>query len=312
MPLENQNENTKSQDRQNGGSQDSGTQDQKPSAKDGTLAEHAGLDTKTVWPETWRESAAGGDEKKLAQLKRFASPDKWADSHFSLVQRIATGEFRSNAPKPTGDDVKPEAVKAWKTERGLPADIADIKVPLPAGAKMEDLDEGAKARIGHFTKAFFDGDLTQAQVDHVMTQYNEYAEKEARDMAVADATQRDGLEDSLRADWGAEFRTNIQMTDRFMQKTFGEEGADDIMGARTADGRRLFNIPGVFKALTELARQAGVDDNEGGESQVGGKSVDARIKEINEILVSDRARYRRENLDVEKQALLERKEARGR
>lgn len=294
MPLDNQQNQQQQQQNGNDGSQGQETRDQNQQ-------------NSVTWPEGWRTAIAGGNAERAKGLERFADPSKLFESYTALQQRVSSGELRSNKPRPSGEGVTPEAVKAWKTERGLPGDVAEIKFPLPAGAKMEDLDEAGKARVGHFTQAFFDGDLTQAQVDLVMTRYNEFAEKEASDRAVADAQLRDELEDNLRAEWGGDYRSNLAITDRFMQKAFGEETADLLMGARTADGRRLFNVPEFFKALTQLARANGVDDVVTGDTNIGGKTVDQRIEEINNILRTDRGRYYAEGLDKEKQRLLERK-----
>lgn len=298
MPQESQqSENTQGQGQQKGESQGQETQGQKQS-------------TSIQWPEQWRDGIANGDQKRAANLARFSDPGKIYDSWAAMTQRLAAGELRSTAPKPAGENVAPEAVKAWRTERGLPVELTEIKVPLPAGAKMEDLDEGGKARVEYFTKAFYDADLSQPQIDKVMTEYNAFAEKQAAEQTAADGRLRDELEDNLRADWGGEFRSNLALTDRFMTNTFGEDVADAIMGARTADGRRLFNIPEFFKAIHSLARETG-DDVVTGETQIGGKSVDQRIEEINNILVTDRARYNRENLGDEKLKLLQRKEGRA-
>lgn len=311
MPPNDQNTNTQSQDRQNDASRGNATQDQSQQNRDGTLLNRDGnqdgnRQSATGWGDDWRVRMAGGDAERAKALDRFADPGKVWESYKALQQRVGSGELRSSAPKPSGDAATPEALKAWRTERGLPAEVTEIKLPLPAGAKMEDLDDSAKSRIEHFTKTFFDADVPQAAVDKIMSEYNAYAEKEANDRAVADAKLVDGLEDNLRAEWGGDYRTNIAMTDRFLQTAFGEEGADLIMGARTADGRRLFNIPEVFKAITQLARSSGVDDVVSGEVSAG-KSVDQRIQEIQNIMQTDRRRYYAEKLDEEYSRLQARK-----
>lgn len=300
-----------------GGNREPGTQGQSQQTSqgnqpNGSIFSQAGLEepgTKgsTVWPDDWRLQFAGGDEKIAKQLERYTDPTKVASAFMGLRQRISTGEFRSNSPRPTGDGVKPEQVEAWKTERGLPAKVDDYKFPLGANIKMEDLPEAAKGRVAEFTKAFFDADLSQAQVDHLMGVYNARAEADAEAQANADATARDDTEDQLRAQFGTEYKSMVASTKAFLAKNFGDD-AEGVALARLPDGRRLMDIPAVAKAFAQIARDSGMDPVETGESQVGGgKSVDQRIEEIRGIMQTDRGRYYKEKLDEEYSALLARK-----
>lgn len=254
---------------------------------------------------------AAGNEKVLKELERFTDPTKVGNALFSLKQRVSSGELKLLAPKPQGTEATPEALKAWKAEQGLPPDVADYKFPLPPEVKAEDLPEEAKARIGKFTESFFNADLTQSQVDVIVGRYNEVQMAEAAAQASADAKNRDDTEDALRAAYGGDFKTTIATGKRFLEKTFGEAGYEAMVTARAADGRRLMDMPDVVKALNQLARENSFDGVETGEVTTGGKSVDQRLEEINHILATDRGKYFADKLDVEKQKLLERKEARA-
>lgn len=293
-----------------------GTQGQNQPTAKGSLFEDAGLPepgTKgsTTWPEDWRLQLAGGDAKRAKELERYASPDKVAESWFGLRQRVGSGEFRANTPKPTGEGVTPEQVAAWKQERGLPVEAKEYPFPLMKGVTMEDLGEDGAKVLDQFRGAFFEADMTPQQAERIVGEYNKIQEAEAEAQAVNDGKLKDGCEDALRADWGAEFRTNMASTFKFLGKTFGEEGLDALMTARDIEGRRIINMPGVVKALHQLARSNGIDDFEGGEPMQGGKTVDQRLAEINQILSTNKAEYLAKGLDKEKMALLERKERAG-
>lgn len=264
----------------------------------------------TTWPENWRVQMAGGDEKVAKQLERYATPDQVGAAFLGLRQRVSSGELKIAAQRP-GDGTTPEQLKAWKTEQGLPTEAGEYKFPLPDQVRLEDLPQDAKDRIGKFTGFFYDADLTQSQVDRLVAGYNDVAEKEAQAQAVADAKLLDDCEDNLRAAWGGEYRPNMKATFTFLESKFGQD-MDALMSARTADGRRLINIPAVAKVFHSLARAEGIDGLETGDTgAAGGKSVDARIEEINQILQTEPDKYYRENLGDEKLKLLQRKEARG-
>lgn len=256
----------------------------------------------------------GGDEALAKRLEKYSSPDQVGKALLSLQNRLSSGELKMPKPRPVaGADgkVDPEAVKAWKAEQGLVAEPDGYNFPLGNGVKLEDLDEGGKGRIAKLNGAFFDADLSQTQVDKVVGTYNEMVEESARAQAAMDAKSFDTCEDDLRANWGADYRDNINANLAFMEKTFGDDMTDAMMGARLGDGSRLMANPAFAKALNGLARAANpYGAAETGETS-GGKSVAGRIEEIKQIMKTDIGRYQNEGLDKEYQKLLERLDARG-
>lgn len=284
-------------------------QQQPPSIYSQAGVPEPGAPGSSTFPENWRELIAGGDEKKLAILKRYEGFDKFGNAHFGLVQRISSGEFKASKPKPTGANVDPEALKAWRAEQGLPDSVEVIKFPLMEGVKMEDLDAGGKSRVAAFTKAFFDNDLTQAQVDGLMGVYNQMQASELQAQATQDAKLADETEDALRADFGTQFKPTILATKKFLSDTFGEL-ADPLALARLPDGRRIMDVPVIAKAFASIARLSGIDMNETGDGTAG-KTVDARIAEIEGYMSEvGRPKYT-PAVQAEYLQLLERKDARG-
>lgn len=261
-----------------------------------------------AWPDNWRQEFTGGDAELLKRAERYADPKAVWNGLIAAQQKLSERPQVAPKPQPGADGkIDPEALKTWRQAQGLPLEPKEFKMPLPKGMKDEDIDEGARARIDTLNSAFFDADMTQAQVEKVVGKYNEIMEAQAEELAVADAKMHDTCEDTLRAEWGADYRNNIALTTKFMEQTFGNE-ADALFSARTADGRRLFNIPEVAKAFTAIARLSGIDGNESGEAQIGGgKSIDQRLQEINQILATNSREYYDKKLDVEKAELLKRK-----
>lgn len=288
-----------------------------PAKPPGTIYEAAGLpEPPTQFPENWREQLAAGDEKKLERLKRYQSPSAVVDALAGIQQRISTGEYKRAKPP---EDAKPEEIAAWRAEHGLPVKVEDFPLPLAEGVKLEELPEHERANVKAIQETFFKADMTPAQATQVLATYNSMVEAQQEAMADADAQAQDALEDKLRADWGADYKGNIALNERFIKTEFGSpELANGILLARLPDdkslgefaGRRLVDLP-IFNAfLNKMARTTTTGDVlETGEASLQG--VESRIEELRKIMATDIRRYRREGLDKEYERLLAVQDKRG-
>ncbi len=283
-----------------------------------SIYEQAGIDEpgregSATWPQDWREQMFGKEHVKRGE--RYSDPMKVGNALISLQNRLSSGEFKAVKERPVaGADgqIDPEALKTWKTDQGLPVEATAYEVPLIEGLKVEDLDDAGKARIGVFQEAFFNADMTPAQVKGVMEVYNAEVAKVMEAQAVNDARDRDAVEDALRAEWpGQSYRQNMTANKIFLTETFGADVAGALLNARDGEGRLISNNPAFSRAINQLARAGGMDTMEIGE-QKGGTSIEDQIKEINTILETDRSKYYREGLDKKKEKLLEQLERRGR
>ena len=264
-----------------------------------------GKEGSSSWPTTWREDMAAGDTKAADVLKRYQSPADMAKALLAAQQRIRSGEYKRAAPANAED---PEAMKAWRDEQGIPNAPDEYAIPALANVEFENLPENVKESIGAIRTTFHEANLTGDQGAKVAKAFTEIAEKQMALEAQADARNAEGVEDTLRAEWGAEFRPNLKMNLAHMEQAFGEL-TDPILLARTPDGRRLCDIPEFNKAINSWARSNGSDviyDGEGG----GKKSVAGRIEEIQAVMRTDFGKYQRE-LEPEYRRLLEEQEKRG-
>lgn len=250
----------------------------------------------------------GEDPKVQEWAKRLTDPISAGKMLLAAQQRIRSGEYKRVAPP---DDADAEAIKAWRAEQGIPTEAKDYPSPLPAGADMSQLDEAGKARIDHFNQTFHKLNLTTDQGKALYEAYNAQVEKDAQATAAADAQLMDATEDALRADWGRDFKANIQMNLGFLDKTLGGDLTDALMGARAGDGRLLMNIPEVAKWINSMARAEGGDYLDPGADGGSKGSDQARLEAIRQVMNTDMGRYQREGLDVEYGQILERLEKRG-
>lgn len=274
--------------------------------KSGTLYTDAGIDEpgkegSNAWPTDWREQMAAGDAKAAEALKRFQNPGDVAKSFLAAQQRIRSGEYKRDLPASD----KPEDLKAWREERGIPDEPSAYELPLVPGVDMENLDDDSKAAIGLLQTGLHTANLTKEQGAVVAKAIADLGLKQMETLAQKDAANKDNHDDALRAAWGAEYRANMMTNVAFLKKHYGDS-YDQITEARTPDGRRLGDIPEWSKAINAWARTEGGDVLFAGEGTAV-KGIDARIAEIKHIMNTDFARYSREKLGDEYSELLAKK-----
>jgi hypothetical protein len=280
----------------------------------GTIYDDLGVDEpgkpgSTSWPSTWREDMVKGIENPKAAdaLKRYQSPTDLAKALLSAQEKIRSGEYKRVA-MPDANDA--EAMKAWRSEMGVPEAPDDYDLGTLPGVDMSKLSDADKENLAAVKSTFHGANLTKEQAATVSKTMVELSEKVAAAEAANDAKAVMATEDTLRAEWGSEYRNNLQMNIGFLEQNFGSEMTDAILAARAPDGRKLGAIPEVSKAINALARMTGSDvmfDSDTG----GGKSIEARRTEIEKIMQTDMSRYRREGLAEEYGKILETMEKRG-
>lgn len=202
-----------------------------------------------AWAENWRETYAKGDEGRLAELKRFASPGAALDSYFAAKQRISEGVKPPQAPKA---DARPEEIAAYRAAIGVPEKpegylepaalggvaIAEHNKPLAAFLAKELHGANAPPQLvaaGFQAMQKWQDGLIQARVD--------------QDEALVQSTQ-----DTLRNEWGNEYTANIRNINAMLAGAPAEV-ADAIYDARTPDGNPLVGVPGVVRYLAHMAKE---------------------------------------------------------
>lgn len=276
----------------------------------GSIYADVGLDEpgakgSTAWPENWRLDMAGGDEKLAKQLERYQNPGDVSKALLAAQQRIRSGEYRRVTPPPDGKDEA--ALAAWREENGLPKDAAEYSFDgVVEGFSMEKADPTTKAALTEFQKTFHGANLTKDQAAGVMKGITAVTMKQMEEQAIADAEYGDTAEDTLRAEWGAEYRKNVEANLKFLKQKLGDEGALGLLRARTPDGRILGDNPALSKLINEMVRMDGGDEIYGGGGDA--KGVDSRIAEIQALMGTDG--YTNAIAD-EYQKLIEKREARA-
>lgn len=200
---------------------------------------------KPAWPDNWRALVAGDDEKVAKQLDRFADPKAVVTAYRALQQKLSSGEYTSKlAP-----DAKPEDVKKWRAENGIPDDASGYE--LPEGLVVGDTD---KPLIDAMLTSMHAKNLPKDAVKAIVADYYKQQEALAAQRAEQDADNDTAAKETLIAEWGADYKRNANAIKSLLESA--PEGIKDkIMGARLADGKAAVHDADFMRWLAQLSRE---------------------------------------------------------
>lgn len=248
-----------------------------------------------TWPTDWRNKLSG-DEKHAKTLERFDSPSALFNSYLALRQKVDSGELRSAAPYP--DKGTAEEQVAWRKAHGIPESAADYSKSFSDGLVIGENDKEA---IDGFLKVAHETNATPQQVDKMLHWYYDQQERNMAIREEMDAKYLQESEDTLRAEWGGDFRTNINLM-KGMIETLPESVRDLFLNARLGDGSALVNHPDMARWMVNTARTLNpVHTVVPGAGANAAGAIDDEISQIEKVMREDRSRY---NGDEKMQARL--------
>ena len=200
------------------------------------------------FPEDWRARMAGGDEKALKRLERMKSPAdvlKWATNADAKVNSM-------QATKPLAEDASEEEVAAWRSQNGIPQDpkgYMDLMEGVVPG-------EGDEPLLDSFFGVMHEGNTDPKTVNAALDWYYKAQEAQIAAGLERDNEQHVEAEEALRAEWGGEYRGNMNQIKNYLQTLpTMEDGTglgDLVADARLPDGSLLFNSPAAVKWLADV------------------------------------------------------------
>lgn len=199
------------------------------------------------WGDDWRKNYAGDDEKMAKRLERYASPKAALDALVAAQNKISSGELKS-ALNPEATD---EEKATWRSENGIPDAASDYEISLSSGYVVGEEDQ---PMVDSFLEDAHSLNLHPSQVNGALEWYFKQQEAQAIEQETVDAGLRQTGEDTLHAEWGTDYRRNLQIATNLLDAA--PEGLkDQIMGARLADGSPLGNNPEALNWLVDMSRQ---------------------------------------------------------
>jgi hypothetical protein len=200
-------------------------------------------EAKPAWPEDWRTQLAGGDEKTLKQLQRYASPNEVWNKTRELEKRLSSGELRPVLPK----NATPEQIAEWRTANGVP------DAPNKYDLGTAKVSEAGQAFLDKFLPIAHATNQTPEQVKANLQFIGKMNQDAAEAQSLRDHELQSQYEEDLRAEWGTEFKRNIGFIHNTLDGAASPEFRNKLLGARLADGTPVGSSPDMLKFLLRVA-----------------------------------------------------------
>jgi hypothetical protein len=207
--------------------------------------EAAASTTAAADPNDWatkRTTYANGDPKLLARLSRYSSEKDMVDAMILAQNKIHSGGLKEPLP----ENPTPEQMAAWRAENGIPLTVKDYGIKIPEGMDAAQVDD--------FLATAHDMNMTPAQVEKAIGWQAAANQKFMEQRAEKDQAARETGTEELRADWGSEYKLNINLITGLLDGA--PQGVkEQIMGGRLANGTLIANDPSMLRWLASLSRE---------------------------------------------------------
>ncbi len=255
-------------------------------ALDGDGDDDAELPGAADWPADWRERLAGGDEKKLAELKRVTDPTmlgkRFFDSLDAARKKGGGAAVDLNAAPP--EDA--EELKTWRAARGVPDEATGYEIPKEITEMVTDEDKPLVS--GFFEKAHATG-MPKRAAEWAVQQYFELRDQALAHESEEDKNAKAETTAELKQLWGPEYKKRTDHVKNFVADLGNQAGTPDWFAARLPDGRMLGNVPGFTKLMAELAVRLEGDEVFAGETN--SSQTKSRKEELLNIMKTDIRRW---------------------
>ncbi|KKK94520.1 hypothetical protein LCGC14_2682000, partial [marine sediment metagenome] len=181
-------------------------------------------------------------------LNRYDSFGNVVKALMATRQKISSGEMLK--AKPDGEDEA--ALNEWRAQAGIPEKPGGYLDKLPDGLVI---GEGDEARVESFLAKMHAADVPPSHVHESLKWYYELQEQQATEQAEADRTSRAQNDDTLRSEWGPDYRANLNGIHALLATHGNEELTERLFSSRFADGLPLGNDPVFLGFLSAVSRE---------------------------------------------------------
>ena len=197
-----------------------------------------------AWGDDWREKLAGSDEKALATLKRYKTPEDWTKAGLEAQNRIRSARL-SDDPMPDATK-NPEEARIWRAERGIPDEATDYKLDAVVEALGGDIPDAEKPLFADYMQYAHANGIGQKDLDKNLKWYANFARAQQEETAAADKKNAAEVDGALKAEWKGDHDANMGLAKRAAGAVLDAESGD-LFDARLPDGRRVGDVPGIVK-----------------------------------------------------------------
>ena len=240
-------------------------------------------------PTDWRKDIAGDNADWMNTLSRFASPKAMFESYQALRSKMSSGELKDVRPLP--DKGTPEEQAAWRKEQGLPDKPEGYDLKIDGLELGEDEIKGLAPLLTFAHAANYRPEQVKGLVKWMADQRDAQLDaREEADKKIATATI-----DAMRAEWGGDYRTNMNGIQALLD-TAPAGVKEKMMNGRLADGTPLMSDPDTLRFLTGLYRQINPVSTivPAGDEKTMATTIDSELESIRKVMRENRQAYNRD------------------
>ena len=196
-------------------------------------------------PDDWREQLAGGDDKRLNDLRRVPDFGTFTKRYFDAQETIRKGL------KPSGPPEDEAALTEWRKENGIPEAPDKYELKLEEGLTLSDAD---RESLQPLFEIMHQDNIKGETANKLINSYFKMQSLERDHAYQQDQLDAGDAEKTMRRQWGNDFEANQNLIATVLQAELGQEMFELFEGARLANGKALFNEPAVLQAFANIAR----------------------------------------------------------
>lgn len=196
-------------------------------------------------PKDWRADMAGEDKELLGFLGRYHSKEAGLKAWKKLNDDFRSGKF----VKPVDENSTDEEKTAWRNALGVPDAPEGYLDKLPDGLVIGDDDKGP---IEQVLKAMHESGAPKGVVEAMLSSYYDLVESQDAERFEANEAARRETEDTLRSEWGPEYRRNVNALTNFIG-TLPEGVGSVFLEAVDGNGVKIANNPEFLKWAMGIA-----------------------------------------------------------
>ena len=238
-----------------------------------------------------------GDRKTREFADRFTSPAHLAEAALNFRRKL------SNAIVPPGKDASEHEIADFRRKLGVPDSPEGYDVALP-GDSSQQLDEGARARLGGFLKEMHKAGATPGAVQAAVDSYSAMVADVEQTLARADANFRQTAEAQLAREWGPDLDRNTEIARRAVREFDDGGGFARLMETAVVDGVKLGRHPSFLRLMACVGRRMAEDGAHLAPEGNPRQTAQERIDDIHSWNMSDDPALRQKYRSGETQAEL--------
>lgn len=218
-----------------------------------SAAEPAAKPDGYTWPEDWRDKLAGGDDKLKNLLSRYTAPDAFAKAFKELRAAYDSRKPAKDEAAELPENPTEEQLAAWRKAKGVPDKPEDYEFEVPEGKELSDSEYDI---LMDFAKAMHEKNMPASAVKEISSWFLEYEDIVAQRNADNAYKARMETEEKLRAEWGGDYKANVNLMANTLQEHLGTN-ASAFLSQQLMDGSRLGDNETFIRLMADLSRKVG-------------------------------------------------------